>query len=106
MYIDPRDKQIAILFKINKKLVAQHEIDEYIKKGLFSAIKLKQTKRKRGKKLNLRGKETIGVKFYSLKEIQEAREFQRAKEAEIEAEKARKLLEKVAKEAKKAEEAI
>ena len=46
-------------------LATQHVVDEHVKKGLVETVTTEKKRRKRGKKLNILGKEDYRPQFFS-----------------------------------------
>ena len=59
-----------------------HSYNQYIIKGLETALQNKKKKQQWGKQLNLIGKKERGAQFFGLTEIQAARNYQTTKEGE------------------------
>ncbi|KAH9213528.1 hypothetical protein DL95DRAFT_410275 [Leptodontidium sp. 2 PMI_412] len=83
-----------LILKAAIKLSADHEVNEYVKKGLIKSLEFEKKKRKRGKKMNLVGNETNGCELYRPVEISEARAFQQEKEEKVTQEKEDKITKK------------
>ena len=58
---NPTNKKLQLLFKANKRLAAQHAVDEHTKRGLIETVKEEKKKRQCRKKLNLFGEEDYGL---------------------------------------------
>lgn len=102
----PTPGKMRILFKATTKLAARHEIDLHDKTGLYEALVIEKKKRQRGRKLNLKGEPSGGAQLFDEGDIQEAQDYQAAKDAEEAAEKARKAAKRDAIAARKADEAL
>jgi hypothetical protein len=109
----PAEEKLQKLFKANEVLATQHSVDEHVKKGLIETVAMEKKRRKRGKKLNILGKEDHGPQFFSPTTLVAARERQEELEAKEEEEKARKASKKITaaenkarKEAEKEERAL
>ena len=108
--MEPTKQKLALIFRANERLAAQHSIDKHEKEGLIEALQLEKKKRSRGKKLNLLSEEDIGLQLFSPARIQAARLYQATKEAE-EQQKKENIAEKKAqataiREQKEAEKAV
>ena len=54
---NPTKENLDLILWSQERLAAQHEIDQYIQRGLFETIKTEKQQRQHGKKLNLVSKE-------------------------------------------------
>jgi hypothetical protein len=61
----PDSPLLAKIFRGNKRLTAQHSIDQHVVKGLVTALKDEKKRRKRSKRLNLLGEEDSGPQFFN-----------------------------------------
>jgi hypothetical protein len=86
----PSTTLLSKIFRANEQLAAHHEIDQFMVKGLCNALKDEKKRRKRGKRLNILGKEDPGAQFFSPGQVQAGRDWQAQKEEE-EAQKQRDL---------------
>ena len=80
--ITPNSPLFDRIFRINKRLAAQHSIDQHVVKGLVTALKDEKKRRIRNKRLNLLGEEDSGPQFFNPARIQAARDYQATKEQE------------------------
>ena len=91
----PSSRKIDRIFKSATILSAQVSILQKENEGLVEALALEKDKRKKGRKLNLCGKESSGVEIYSPGKVVDAREYMAEKDAkeqaELEAKEARKV---------------
>lgn len=69
------------ILRANIKLATEVEIGKYIICRLQEAVKIERRRHKKGKRLNLLGKEDVGPQFLSLLQVQSPRLFQAQKEA-------------------------
>jgi hypothetical protein len=76
----PVKSMLALIFRANERLAAQHSIDEHVRKGLTEALRHEKKKRQRGKRLNLLGEEDSGPQFFSPARVQAARDWQAIKD--------------------------
>ena len=76
----PKDIFVLKLLRVNKHLIAERSISQYVIKGLLEALKQEKKRRKRNKRLNLLNEEDSGAQFFSLTRIQAVREYQAIKE--------------------------
>ena len=102
-----------LILHANVHLAAQQSINVYIISGLHEALRLKRKRRKKGRKLNLLGKEDHGPQFWSPAQVRGARIVQAQKDGEEQAnqhriaeKKAKTIANKAQKEASKAERAL
>ena len=65
--------KVDILLDANQRLATTVDILQFENRGLRQAIILKQNKRKRGKKLNLAGQESLGAELYFPNKVVQAR---------------------------------
>jgi hypothetical protein len=100
----PTEQKLQKLFKANEQLAAQHSVDEHTKKGLIESLKREKKSHNRGKRLNLLGEEDTGPQLFSTPRVRAAQDFQAAKKAEEEKERARIASKKAASAVKKARE--
>jgi len=61
--LNPSPRKFTLLFKAQQRLVAQHEIDQHIQRGLFETIQDEKKRRKRGKRLNLISEEAGSIEL-------------------------------------------
>jgi hypothetical protein len=78
----PNSPLLTKIFRANKRLAAQHSIDQHVVKGLITALQDEKKRRKKDKRLNLVGEEDSGPQFFSPGRIQAARNWQATKEQE------------------------
>jgi hypothetical protein len=71
----PTEEKLQKLFKANEVLATQHAVDEHVKKGLIETVTVEKKRRKRGKKLNILGKEDHGPQFFSPTTLIRARDY-------------------------------
>ena len=71
--MEPTKQKLALIFRANERLAAQHSIDKHEKEDLIEALQFEKKKRSCGKKLNLLGEEDIGPHLFSPARIQAAR---------------------------------
>jgi hypothetical protein len=71
----PTTRKLDRIFKSATVLAAQVSILQKENKGLVESLALKKDKRKKGRKLNLCGKESSSVEIYSPGKIVNAREY-------------------------------
>ena len=76
----PTTRKLDRIFKSARVLSAQVSILKKENKGLVEALALKKDKRKKGRRLNLCGKESSGVEIYTLGKVVAAREYIEAKD--------------------------
>jgi DDE superfamily endonuclease len=86
----PSTTLLSKIFRAHERLAAHHDIDQHVVKGLCKALKDEKKRRKRGKRLNILGKEDSGPQFFSPAQVQAGRDWQAQKEEE-EAQKQRHL---------------
>ena len=91
----PTARKLDRIFKSATVLAAQVSILQKENEGLVESLALEKDKRKKGRKLNLCGKESSGVKIYSLGKVVDAREYMAEKDAKeqakLEVKEARKV---------------
>ena len=103
---NPSYDKVEILFRVVTSLATQASIADHRAKGLEEALQLEKKKRQRSKKLGLNGKDVVEAQLFGVDEIQEAREFQARKEADILDEKEAKALAKATKALEKETKAL
>jgi hypothetical protein len=54
---NPKKENLEVILRSQERLAAQHEVGKYLQTGLLEALKNEKKRRKRGKRLNLVGKE-------------------------------------------------
>jgi hypothetical protein len=108
-----RESTLDLIFHANLHLAAQQSINMHIISGLSEALRLERKRRKKGRKLNLQGKDDHGPQFWSPTQVRAARAFQAQKDADEQANreriadnKAKAIANKAQKEALKAERAL
>ncbi|KAI9651852.1 MAG: hypothetical protein M1829_002124, partial [Trizodia sp. TS-e1964] len=79
---NPSTSLIRKLFKASERLSAEDSIKTHMIDGLSEALKNEKLKRKRGKKLNLKGEERAGPQFFSPRKIEAAWAYQAKKDLE------------------------
>jgi hypothetical protein len=91
----PTARKLNRIFKSATVLAAQVSILQKENKGLVESLALEKDKRKKGRKLNLCGKESSGVEIYFPSKVVDAREYMAEKDAkeqaELKAKEARKV---------------
>jgi hypothetical protein len=91
----PTTRKLDRIFKSARVLFAQVSILKKENKGLVEALALEKNKHKKGRRLNLCGEESSGVKIYTPGKVVAVREYIEAKDAqeqaELEAKEARKV---------------
>ena len=80
----PTPSKLGRILRANERLAAHHAIGQHMVRDLFQALKAEKKRRKRGKRLNLLGEEGSGPQFFSPAQVQAARDYQAAKDAEEE----------------------
>jgi len=91
------------LFKANEELATQAALDRHTKEGLLESLKIEKKNNRRGKRLNVLGKENNGPILFSAEVVREAQAIAEAKEQKEKAERARIDGKKVAFAIKKAQ---
>ena len=94
------------LFKANEELAVQATLDRHTKEGLLNALKEEKKSNKRGKWLNVLGKEHTKLILFKAEVVRQAQAIVAEKEAFEKAERARIDTNKVASTAKKELDAI
>jgi hypothetical protein len=78
----PITRKLDRIFKSARVLFAQVSILKKENKGLVEALALEKDKRRKGRRLNLCGEESSGVKIYTPGKVVAAREYIEAKDAQ------------------------
>ena len=78
----PTRTLLSKIFTANERLAANESINQHVIRGLLDALKNEKKRRKRGKRLNLLGKEDSGPQFFSPGRVQAARAYQASKDEE------------------------
>ena len=73
--LEPTRKRLDLIFYSHEQLAAQVSIDNHIIKGLQQTIQIEKSKRKKGKRLNLVGKEDSGPQFFTPARVKAALEY-------------------------------
>jgi hypothetical protein len=102
---EPTPRKVNKLFNALERCQARANIAEYRADGLVEAFAIEKTKRKRGKRLNLKGEPAGNAEFWGSEEIDDARVTQAEKEAEEEKERAEIINRRVQAEIAKANKA-
>jgi hypothetical protein len=110
---DHRESTLDLILDSNLHLAAEQSINTHIISGLSEALRLERKRRKRGRQLNLLGKDDHGPQFWSPTQVRAARTFQAQKDVDEQANreriadnKAKAVANKAQKEALKAERAL
>jgi hypothetical protein len=91
----PYTKKIDRIFKSARVLAAQVSILQHENKGLVESLALEKDKRRKGRRLNLCGEESGGIKIYSPGKVVQAREYIEEKDAKEQAKREAKEARKV-----------
>ena len=82
--IKPTKLLMSKILRTNEQLAAHHNINLHIIEQLKTDIKQERKRRKRGKRLNLRGEQDSGPQFYGPEEVKAAQDYQASKEVKEE----------------------
>ena len=78
---EPTKKKLELILRAYERLAAQDSINKHIIYSLETSIKIEQSKRKRGKRLNLLSEEESRPQFFTLERVKAALEHQTKKES-------------------------
>jgi hypothetical protein len=104
--IKPSTLLIDKILKANETLYARAQIAEHRCEGFRETLKNEKAKRKRGKRLDLKGEVSTGTAIWGSKEVTKARAYHNEKEALEEQEKIDKELKKATRQAAKEQEEL
>ena len=86
---NPTTVKLEKLFKANEELAIQAALDKHTKEGLLESLKIEKKSNKRGKRLNVLGKENSSPILFGADVVREAQAVAAVKEEKEKAERAR-----------------